>query len=155
MLLMQSVRFKYSKKDDFALDDLSFSIRPGEIFSLLGPNGAGKTTIIRILSGLILPQHGTASVCGFDLRQREYDARRSIGLVIGDERTFYFRLSGAQNLEFFGGLYGIKRAVLKKKVLEVLHKVGLEKDANLQYMRYSTGMKKRLNIKEVIRWVFL
>ncbi len=150
MINLNNIQFKYPKKEGFALDDVSFSISPGEIFTLLGPNGAGKTTLIRILSGLILPHQGKVTICDHDIQLKEYRVRRSVGLVIGDERTFYFRLSGAQNLEFFGGLYGIKRSVLKNRVIEVLEKVGLQDDAKLQYMRFSTGMKKRLSMARAL-----
>jgi ABC-2 type transport system ATP-binding protein len=120
------------------------------IFTLLGPNGAGKTTLLRIISGLIVPQSGTVTVCGYDMRTQEYQARACIGLVLGEERSFYYRLSGAQNLEFFGGLRGIPRGELKKQIVEMLQMVGLEKDAKLQYMRYSTGMKKRLALARAL-----
>lgn len=150
MVILEDIRFKYPKRKQFSLTDISFSISPGEIFTLLGPNGAGKTTLIRILSGLILPHKGTVSICGHDVLLREYDARKAIGLVLGDERTFYFRLSGAQNLEFFGGLFGVRRSVLRKRVQEVLQLVGLEKEAGLQFMRYSTGMRKRLNMARAL-----
>jgi len=150
MISLNNIKYKYPKKEGFALDDITLSVRPGEIFTLLGPNGAGKTSLIRILAGLIIPREGSVSVCGYDIDSNEYRARKSIGLVLGDERTFYFRLSGAQNLEFFGGLFGGKRRPVKRRVAEVLELVGLEKDAGLQYMRYSTGMKKRLSLARAL-----
>ena len=150
MVTLKNINFKYPKKKQFALSDISLSISPGEIFTLLGPNGAGKTTIIRILSGLIVPHQGEVLISDNDLQKKEYQARKIIGLVLGDERTFYFRLSGAQNLEFFGGLYGIRRSLLKNKIYQVLALVGLENDAKLQYMRYSTGMKKRLSMARAL-----
>ncbi|MEW5924440.1 MAG: ABC transporter ATP-binding protein, partial [Candidatus Zixiibacteriota bacterium] len=140
------ISYKYPKTDGFTLPDIFIDIQPGEIFTLLGPNGSGKTTLIRIISGLILPRAGAVEICGYDINTEEYQARRTLGLVLGDERTFYFRLSGAQNLEFFGGLYGIPRSGLKSKIAEALEMVGLEDSAKLQYMRYSTGMRKRLNM---------
>ena len=110
MIDLSNIHYRYPKRKDFGLDGVSFTVQPGEIFTLLGPNGAGKTTLIRILSGLILTQQGEVSICGHSLRLAEQKARRCLGLVLGDERTFYFRLSGSQNLEFFGGLYGLERA---------------------------------------------
>nr|MBN2277574.1 ABC transporter ATP-binding protein [candidate division Zixibacteria bacterium] len=150
MIVLNNIIYKYPKKDGFALSEIFLSINPGEIFTLLGPNGSGKTTLIRIISGLILPRSGTVNVSGYDITSDEYKAKRSIGLVLGDERTFYFRLSGAQNLEFFGGLFGIPRSYLKKKIGETLEMVGLEDSAGLQYMRYSTGMRKRLNLARAL-----
>ncbi|MFH1686127.1 MAG: ABC transporter ATP-binding protein [bacterium] len=150
MIQLNNIHYRYPKRKDFGLKGVSFTVEPGEIFTLLGPNGAGKTTLIRILSGLILPQEGTVSVCGHDLQLAEQKARRCLGLVLGDERTFYFRLSGAQNLEFFGGLYGLDRVYLKGRVAEVLGMVGLQNDAALQFMRYSSGMRKRLNMARAL-----
>ncbi len=150
MITLKHIAFRYPKKKEFSLTDITLSVHPGEIFTLLGPNGAGKTTLIRILAGLILPQRGSVNICGFDMLTQEYAAREKIGLVLGDERTFYFRLSGAQNLEFFGGLYGIERHRLKEQVRKVLSLVGLSQDAKLQFMRYSTGMRKRLNMARAL-----
>lgn len=150
MISLNNIKYKYPRKEGFALDDITLNVRPGEIFTLLGPNGAGKTSLIRILAGLIIPREGSVSVCEYDIDSDEYRARKSIGLVLGDERTFYFRLSGAQNLEFFGGLFGGRRRPVKRRVAEVLEIVGLEKDAGLQYMRYSTGMKKRLSLARAL-----
>jgi len=148
MLAFQDIHYSYPKSGgrQFGVSDLSFDVSPGEIFTLLGPNGAGKTTIIRILSGLIVPKSGDVTVCGHSMSRDEYKARRTIGLVLGDERTFYYRISGRQNLEFFGGLYGIKRSVLRPRIDKVLDMVGLTADAGLKFMRYSSGMKKRLSL---------
>ncbi|MBW1959698.1 MAG: ABC transporter ATP-binding protein [Deltaproteobacteria bacterium] len=150
MITLKNITYKYPKKNGFALADIDFDIRPGEIFTLLGPNGSGKTTLIRIISGLILPKAGTVTICGHNIQTDEYRARKSLGLVLGDERTFYIRLSGAQNLEFFGGLYSLPRSQLKKRIMDALEMVGLEDNAKLQYMRYSTGMRKRLNMARAL-----
>jgi ABC-2 type transport system ATP-binding protein len=150
MIHTSHIAYRYPKHPVFALRDVTFTVHPGEIFTLLGPNGAGKTTLIRIVSGLILPQKGTVTICGHDLLSSELAARKCLGLVLGDERTFYFRLSGAQNLEFFGGLYGLPRSQLKRRVAEALELVGLQNDAKLQFMRYSSGMRKRLNLARTL-----
>lgn len=132
------------------MSGVSFSVKAGEIFTLLGPNGAGKTTLLRILSGLILPSSGRVVINNYDMLSDETRARRSLGLVLGEERSFYYRLSGAQNLEFFGGLYGLRRRSLRENIGRLLALVGLESDARLQYMRYSTGMKKRLALARAL-----
>lgn len=150
MIDLHDIGFKYPKKSRFALDRISLTVNSSIIYTLLGPNGAGKTTIVRILSGLIIPSKGKVLICGHDIVKDEYHAKRKIGLVLGDERTFYFRLSGKQNLEFFGGLYGIDKRNLKSRVDEALESVGLAEHAKLQYMRYSTGMKKRLSMARAL-----
>ncbi len=150
MIRLDNINYRYPKRKDFGLSDVTFAVEPGEVFTLLGPNGAGKTTLIRILSGLILPQQGSVSICGHELQQDEPRARGCLGLVLGDERTFYFRLSGRHNLEFFGGLYGLPRTHLKNRVEEVLSMVGLQESAKVQFMRYSSGMRKRLNLARAL-----
>lgn len=145
MIELKGVTYQYQRASRPALTGVSLTIQPGSIFTLIGPNGAGKTTLVRILSGLIIPSKGTARICGYDTIHEEYNSRKSIGLVLGDERTFYFRLSGRQNLEFFGGLLGLKRNEVSVRVDDVLDAVGLKKSAGLQFMKYSTGMRKRLN----------
>lgn len=153
MLIFENVKYSYPRRrgrKGFSLKDVTFRIEPGQIFTLLGPNGAGKTTIIRILSGSILPGGGRVLVDDEEVTSRGFKSRRSIGLVLGEERAFYYRLSGFQNLEFFGGLYNMKRRELKSRVSEVIELVGLTSAADVQYMRYSSGMKKRLNLARAL-----
>jgi ABC-2 type transport system ATP-binding protein len=150
MICAQEIDFTYPKSSCPALNNVRLEVTPYRIHTLLGPNGAGKTTLLRIISGLIEPQSGTVMVCGFDMRSQEHHARSCIGLVLGEERSFYYRLSGAQNLEFFGGLRDLQRRELRKRITSLLGLVGLAKDAKLQYMRYSTGMKKRLALARAL-----
>lgn len=150
MIRLDNIGYRYPKRKDFGLSDVSFAVEPGEVFTLLGPNGAGKTTLIRILSGLILPQSGDVTICDYNLNDDQSRARGCLGLVLGDERTFYFRLSGRHNLEFFGGLYGLSLSRLKQRVEQVLSMVGLQESAGVQFMRYSSGMRKRLNLARAL-----
>ena len=129
-----------------ALRDVSFSVRPGEVFGLLGPNGAGKTTLLKILAGLILPDGGTAAVNGRDVDREAALARRDVGLVITDERSFYWRLTGRQNLAFFGTLEDIPPPAVAGRVAAMLAFVGLEADADRMVKDYSAGMRHRLGI---------
>ncbi|MGB9299805.1 MAG: ATP-binding cassette domain-containing protein [Anaerolineae bacterium] len=89
-----------------AVDHVTLSVRRGELFGLLGPNGAGKTTLIKLLSTLVVPNSGEALVNGFPLTDGE-NVRRQIGLVGGEERSFYWRLSGVDNLRFYASLHGL------------------------------------------------
>lgn len=150
MIKISSLTHIYPRKPQPALDNVSFEVKPGQIFGLLGPNGAGKTTMVRILSTLIIPTSGKASVCGYDIRKEETKVRSSLGVVIGEERAFYYRLNGFQNLEFFGGILGLGGKELKKRIAESLELVGLENDRKLPFMKYSTGMKKKLNIARAL-----
>ena len=125
-----------------ALKSIDLSIPAGEIFVLLGPNGSGKTTLIKSLCGLLLPSHGSTSLMGFDVVKEWKTAKSQVSLLVGEERSFYWRLSGRQNLEFFATLYGLSKQEIKKKLEQVR---GLfEIDLDRRYQEYSTGMKQRL-----------
>lgn len=129
-----------------AVDDVSLTVSRGEIFGLLGPNGAGKTTLIKILCTLLLPTSGRAAINGMDLQRDAAQIRASVGLVTGDERSFYWRLSGRENLEFFAALYNLERRRARERVAELLDLVGLTQDAERAFQSYSAGMKQRLAI---------
>ena len=92
------------RSETVALDGLSLQIPRGAVFGLLGPNGAGKTTTVRILSTLLLPSWGSARVLGHDVEREAKEVRKRIGLALGGERGLYGRLSGRDNLRYFGAL---------------------------------------------------
>ncbi|RPD36163.1 hypothetical protein HWHPT5561_03290 [Petrotoga sp. HWH.PT.55.6.1] len=142
--------FKVKKKEIRAIQDINLSIQNGDIFVLLGPNGAGKTTFLKTISTLILPTYGDAWVNGYNIKKDEYKVRKSIGLSTGFERSFYYRLNGYQNLEFFGTLYGIKSKDLKERINFLLNLFNLEDAKDLKYMKYSTGMKKKLSLARAL-----
>ena len=133
-----------------ALAGLSLETRAGEIFGILGPNGAGKTTFLKILAGLILPTAGRALVGGIDVARHDQAVKRSIGFVTSDERSFYWRLTGLENLEFFGRLYGLSAAQARSIVRSILQVMEMEALADRQFMSYSTGMKQRLAIARAL-----
>jgi ABC-2 type transport system ATP-binding protein len=134
------------KKTTTALNGISIDIKEGEIFGLLGPNGAGKTTLIKMLTTLILPTEGKAAVFGFDVVKDQWFVKNSIGLIHSDERSFFWRLTGRQNLEFFAAIYHLPERVAKERIDEMLALVELEEHQNTMFQLYSTGMKQRLAI---------
>lgn len=113
---------------------------------MLGPNGAGKTTLIKILCTLIFPSTGTAKVNGYDVLKESRKVRESIGYVTTDERSFYWRLTGRQNLEFFANLHNYYSKKAHNRVSELLSIVNLENRADDPFLSYSAGMKQRLAI---------
>jgi len=133
-----------------ALRGVSLAIAPGEIFGLLGPNGAGKTTLIKILATLVLPDAGRATVCGFDLQREPQRARGRIGLVNTAERSFYQRLTGRQNLDFFAALHDLRGTAKQRRVEEVLTLVGVADKAGEMFMKYSEGQKQRLALARAL-----
>ncbi len=128
-----------------AVDGVSFQIRKGEIFGLLGPNGAGKTSSIHILAGIFPPTSGEVQIAGYDIRKGLNDIKKIIGIV-PQELAIYPRLTGQENLEFFGELYGLQGNPLKERVEETLALVGLSERASSRAETYSGGMKRRLNL---------
>ncbi|HEV8338896.1 MAG TPA: ABC transporter ATP-binding protein [bacterium] len=133
-----------------ALDDVSLRVGSGEIHALLGPNGAGKTTLIRILSGLTAPTSGTIRVLGIDGAKAGRNLQRLIALIPSGDRTFYLRLSGLENLLFFGRLYGLTFRTAAARARMALNSVGLADAVDLQTARYSHGMQKRLAVARAL-----
>jgi ABC-2 type transport system ATP-binding protein len=132
-----------------ALRGVNLQVRTGEIFGLLGPNGAGKTTLIKILSCLVLPDSGRALVGGEDTAH-ESKVKPQIGLVHSDERSFYWRLSGRENLRFFARLYDIQGRRIDARIDELLDRVGMLKAADRRFSDYSSGMKQRVSIARAL-----
>jgi len=128
-----------------AVDDISFAVEEGEIFGLLGPNGAGKTTTINMLSTILNITSGTAEVAGYDTARQKDNVRKSIGIVFQDP-ALDTKLTGRENLEFHGMMYGMRRDEIKARIDEVLELVELSDKADVLVEKYSGGMKRRLEI---------
>jgi ABC-2 type transport system ATP-binding protein len=128
-----------------ALQGVSFDVQEGELFGLLGPNGAGKTTLMSILSCLLDPTSGSATLKGRRLSTRDREVRRLIGLV-PQELAIYNELSARENLLFFGELYGVRAPTLETQVDATLHAIGLFDRAGDRAGTFSGGMKRRLNL---------
>ena len=128
-----------------ALDNIDLDIAEGEILGLLGPNGAGKTTLIHALAGISGFDSGDIMVFGKEQKSNLLEIKRQIGLVT-QEITLFTDLSARENLEFFGGIYGLKGEELKKRIDETLEFVGLSEHARKLPTKFSGGMQRRLNI---------
>ncbi|MEA2054776.1 MAG: ABC transporter ATP-binding protein [Candidatus Thermoplasmatota archaeon] len=138
-------------QETVALNGLSFSVGEGEIYGILGPNGAGKTTLIKVLATILLPDGGDVEILGYKLPRDEKKVKDLIGLSLGEyERTFQWRITGKQNLEFFAALFGTPKNSVKDKIDEVLSLVGLEDKADTLFLEYSTGMKHKLAIARAL-----
>jgi ABC-2 type transport system ATP-binding protein len=128
-----------------AVDHISFTVAPGEVFGFLGPNGAGKTTTIRMLTGQLRPTDGSAKVMGCDVVEERQNLKPQIG-VVWEYQNLYERLSAVDNLLFSARLYGIGR----RRIDEVLEFVGLTGRAKDRPKAYSNGMKQRLLIARAL-----
>jgi len=135
--------------DHLAVDDVSFSVRPGECFGLLGPNGAGKTTTIRILITLLPPQAGQVTVFGVSVRDRPMDVRRFLGYV-PQQLSIDGALTARENVEWFARLYDVPRRERAARVDEALHMVDLDDDAGRLAATYSGGMIRRLELAQAL-----
>lgn len=133
-----------------AVDSINLRVPFGSIFGLIGANGAGKTTLIKMLCTLLWPTSGTAIINGNDIRQHEIEVRKSIGLVVADERSFYWRLTGRQNLDFFAALYDLNKVEADSRIRELLELTGLVSAANSMFYSYSAGMKQKLAIARAL-----
>ena len=128
-----------------AVDNIDLEIRKGELFGLLGANGAGKSTIIKMLTTMLTPTSGEARVWGYDIIRQRKEVRSSIGVVFQDP-ALDGMLTGRENLDFHGRMYGMDAALRKARIADVLQLVDLRDRADTQVQDYSGGMKRRLEI---------
>jgi ABC-2 type transport system ATP-binding protein len=143
--------FRRPAKDPVeALRDVSFAVETGEIFGLIGRNGAGKTTLTKIVATLVQPTTGSVSVRGHDSVLHDVQVRREIGLATAEERSFYWRLTGEQNLMFFARLQGLAERVAKQRMRELFAKLELEEVAKRRFGEMSTGNKQRLAVARAL-----
>jgi ABC-2 type transport system ATP-binding protein len=133
-----------------ALDHVSLAIRKRELFGVLGPNGAGKTTLFKLLSTLIIPDEGRATVAGHDLVREPERVRAILTPVISDERSLNWRVSAFENLRFFAVLYGLEGRTIRPRIGELLETVGLSDVGHRMVGTFSTGMKQRLLIARAL-----
>lgn len=125
-----------------ALKEINLELEKGKVTCILGPNGAGKTTMLKIIANLVLPDSGKI--------QRQQNIKSGIGFVTPNERSFYWRLSGRENLRFFASLSHINGKEQKKRVEAVIEETGISEYADTPYRQYSTGIKQRLNIARAL-----
>jgi ABC-2 type transport system ATP-binding protein len=127
-----------------ALREVDLEIYDGEIFGLLGPNGAGKTTLIKCLTTLLIPTSGTAWVNGYNILTQENMVRASIGCMLMGERGLYWKLTGRENLDYFGALYHIPKPVRRSRIEELSSLLNLEQFLDRTVETYSSGQKMLL-----------
>jgi ABC-2 type transport system ATP-binding protein len=143
VISVQNLIHRYESRT--ALNGVSFDVRPSELFGLLGPNGSGKTTLFRILSTLMVPSAGRASIMGCDAAQQPARVRRQIGVVF-QAQSVDLKLTAYENLWHQGHLYGLCGASLKKRIQEILSRVGLLDRAKELVETFSGGMQRRIEL---------
>lgn len=133
-----------------ALDDIAFTVNPGEIVAIVGPNGAGKTTTFRILVGLTTPTSGRATVMGYDATRQSASVRSLVGWMPGDDRSLLMRLTCEENLRFHGRLQGLKPKAIERQVKRTLELVGLGHAARKSIFALSAGMRARIQLARAL-----
>lgn len=128
-----------------ALDNVSFSVNPGQACGVVGPNGSGKTTLLRILTTVLLPCSGTATIHGHPL-SAESKLKSLMGVVPSRPNGFGDRLTARENLEFYAALHGMSQKAAQRRVEEVMDRFGLAELEDQPYRTYSTGQRQRLNL---------
>src|SRR6056297_4093158 len=128
-----------------AVDGISFSVRPGEIFGLLGPNGAGKTTVLRILSTVLEPTAGIVTVAGYDVVRDAADVRRQIGFV-SNNTAIYDRMTAWEMVEYFGRLHGMPAGKLRDRMESLFERLRMREFRDVPGAKMSTGMKQKVSI---------
>ncbi|WP_335965160.1 ABC transporter ATP-binding protein [Galbibacter sp. PAP.153] len=145
MIHIQKLSKKYKGTDKFSLKDFDLNVHENEIFGIIGPNGAGKTTLISILCALIEPTSGRFTINGLNYKNNKKQLKKMLG-VVPQEYALYPSLTAFENLMYFGSMYGLKGAVLKSKITEIIKKLGLGQFSGKKIETFSGGMKRRINL---------
>ncbi|QUH18967.1 ABC transporter ATP-binding protein [Alkaliphilus sp. B6464] len=143
MLKLENVSKSYSSGNVKAVDNVSFEVKPGEIFGFLGPNGAGKTTTLKMIVGLLKPDAGNIFINGLDFQEHSIEVKKMISYV-PDNHEVYERLTGIEYLNFMGDMYGISKDIRSKKINECLELFELKDAAGDLIKSYSHGMKQKI-----------
>ncbi|HZP81094.1 MAG TPA: ATP-binding cassette domain-containing protein [Chthonomonadaceae bacterium] len=132
-----------------AVEDVSFTCHPGEIFGVLGPNGAGKTTLLRMLATILEPTSGTATVAGYDIREQPQQVREHIG-YLSSSTALYERLTAREMVAYFGALYGLSPGQIAQRIEEIFTELDMHEFADSRCDKLSTGQKQRVSIARTI-----
>ncbi|WP_229768238.1 ABC transporter ATP-binding protein [Sulfodiicoccus acidiphilus] len=144
-----SKEFRTKGSSLWALRDVNLKV-DGSAVAVIGPNGAGKTTLIKVIATLVEPTTGDVLVNGLSVRRKAREVRRQIGLMTVSDRVFYFRLTGFENLVFYASLYDLSLSEAKSRARELISIVGLDEWGDVQVMKYSLGMMRRLALARAL-----
>jgi len=148
--LAEIVRRPFTPRLATAVDGVDLDVGHSEIFGLLGPNGAGKTTLLKVLCTLVLPTGGSATVAGHDVVEAAGRVREAIGYCLDTERSFYYRLTGRQNLDFFAALDNLEVKHATARIAELTEMLGLSSAVDRRFATYSKGMQQKLGLARAL-----
>ncbi|MGB2631048.1 MAG: ABC transporter ATP-binding protein [Candidatus Omnitrophota bacterium] len=147
ILQIDSLTKAFPGQSSPALDRIDLSIKdPGEIVCISGPNGSGKTTFLKCLAGLVTPTSGKIRIFGLDQDRHSYELKKRIGMSTDQERSFYWRLTGKENLKFFAGLHGIGGKEAEKRIHGLAETFEVTSWIDMPFSRYSTGIRQRFSL---------
>ena len=148
MLILNKVIKKFKKTT--VVNNLTFSVKPGEIVGLLGENGAGKTTTLRMISTMLRITSGTITVNDIDVKEKPAVVRKNIGILFGGDVGLYDRLTGRENIRYFANLYGMNKEEADRRVDELAESFGMKDYIDKPVGKYSRGMKQKISIARSI-----
>ena len=150
MIVIDHLAKAFGKRDEVkAVGGVSFTAAGGAITGLLGPNGAGKTTLLRMLATLVVPDAGTATIDGLSVTGDRYAVRRRIG-VLSDARGLYLRLTGRENIRYYGALHGLAGSALAERIDQLVHTLGIAGIADRPAQGYSQGERMKVAIARAL-----
>lgn len=133
--------------DTKALDDISFDIHKSSLIGVLGKNGAGKTTLLRLLSGLLIPDSGKISIFGLNPLKNNLEIKKTTGILLNQERSFYWRLTAKENINFFASMHGLDKRTVQKRISRLFDVLGIDKTIyEKRFDSLSSGMMKKFGI---------
>ncbi len=144
MIVIDVSNVSKSFNNRVVLRKINLKIERGEFVVIAGPNGSGKSTLLKTMVGLLLPDEGEVKVLGFDVKRQWKKLSKHIGVVLSNERSLYWKLTAWENLDVFGGIYGVPRRERKRRAEELLKTFGIYDHKDKLVEEYSTGMRKRL-----------
>jgi len=145
-----SKRFQDKKRGEIrAVDGVSFTCRPGQIYGLLGANGAGKTTTLRMLATILEPTDGTAVICGYDVVEHPEKVRANVGFL-STATALYPRLTAQEMVEYFGRLNGLDEGTLKKRISDIFERLNMNEFRDRRCDKLSTGQKQKTSIARTL-----
>jgi sodium transport system ATP-binding protein len=147
---LQAVSKRFNPRGPEAVADLSLDLHPGAVAGILGENGAGKSTTLNMIATLLRPSRGTIRLMGYEVTEDPFEVRRRIGILFGSQGGLYGRLTGRENIEYFGALHGMTRGEAKTRARELVALLGMEDYADRKVSTYSTGMKQRTSLGRCI-----
>ncbi|MFW5843475.1 MAG: ATP-binding cassette domain-containing protein [Spirochaetota bacterium] len=147
---LRAVTKRFTPGGPEAVSDLSLDLHPGVVVGILGENGAGKSTTLNMIATLLRPSRGTIRLMGHEVTEDPLEVRRRIGILFGSQGGLYGRLTGRENIEYFGALQGMKRREARARAGELVSLLGMEEYADRRVSTYSTGMKQRTSLGRCI-----